>query len=361
MNLTSKVRIALDAMGGDYGPHVVVEGAIQAVEEYGPMVELVLVGDSELIKKETERYKMKVPPFEVIHTTEHVGMSDKAIEAYRKKKNSSLSLSLELQKKGDVVATVSAGNTGAVMSHSLLTLGRLQGIHRPAIAVVFPTEKDKAVLIDVGANPNCKPSHMYQFGVMGSVYANIIHEKPNPRVGLLSIGEESSKGNEVTVDTNKLFSKSKLNFYGNIEGRDILAGNCDVIVCDGFVGNIILKFAESIGGFFRSQAIRHVGKNLLSNIGAVLMRPVMRRVREKMDYAEYGGAPLLGIDGICIICHGGSSPKAIKNAIGVAAVLAGDGINERIKETLELNGDLGDKDSNGDAVARHRVDSINGS
>ncbi|MCP4633641.1 MAG: phosphate acyltransferase PlsX [candidate division Zixibacteria bacterium] len=339
---SKKVRIAIDAMGGDYGPSVVVEGAILAAEEYGSGLELVLVGNSRMIEREIERFKIRTPLFDVIHTTESVLMSESATKTYRQKKDSSLSVALQLQKDMKVSATVSAGHTGAVMTHALFTLGRLKGVHRPAIAVVFPSEKDKTVLIDAGANPDCKAQDLYQFGVMGSVYANIIHEKPQPKIGLISIGEESSKGNEVTVNTHKLFTKSELNFHGNIEGRDVLAGTCDVVVCDGFVGNILLKFAESFVGFFRSQAKRQVGKNLLSNIGAFLMRPAMRRVREQMDYAEYGGAPLLGIDGICIICHGGSSPKAIKNAIGAAAVMAIDEINEKIKDKLSINGNLGE-------------------
>ena len=353
-----KVRVALDAMGGDYGPSVVVEGAVLAAEEYGSAVELVLVGNSRMIEMELEQFKLKSPPFEIMHASESVSMSDSAVQAYRRKKDSSLSASLELQKKGEVAATVSAGHTGAVMTHALLILGRLSGVLRPAIAVVFPTEKDKAVIIDVGANPDCKSQHLYQFGVMGSVYTNIIHEKENPKVGLLSIGEESSKGNEVVVNTHKLFAKSQLNFYGNIEGRDILTGKCDVVVCDGFVGNIMLKFAESIEGFFRSQAKRQVGKNLLSNVGAFLMRPAMRRVRAKMDYAEYGGAPLLGIDGICIICHGSSSPKAIKNAIGVAAIMASGRINDRIKKTLEANGNLSEAESLDNGAAKPQMNPL---
>ncbi len=338
LDSSQKVRIALDAMGGDYGPSVVVEGAIMAADEFGKQIELVLVGNSRMIEKEVERFKLKTAPFEIIHSSETVSMSESAIQSFRKKKGSSLAVSLDLQKRGEVNATVSAGHTGAVMTHALFTLGRLEGVLRPAIAVVFPTEKDVTVILDVGANPNCKAQHLYQFGVMGSVYTNTIHEKSNPKVGLLSIGEESSKGNELTVNTNKLFTGSNLNFTGNIEGRDVLTGRCDVVVCDGFVGNIMLKFAESVGGFFRSQAKRQVGKNILSNVGAFLMRPALRRVREKLDYAEYGGAPLLGVDGITIICHGGSSPKAIKNAIGVAAVSAADGINEKIKDNLRING-----------------------
>ena len=355
---SKKVRIALDAMGGDYGPSVVVEGAILATEEYGPSIELILVGNSRMIEMETERFTVKSSPFKIIHTAEMVSMSDAAVKAFRKKKDSSLSVSLELQKKGEVTATVSAGHTGAVMTHALLILGKLKGVLRPAIAVVFPTEKDKTVMIDAGANPDCKSHHLYQFGVMGSIYTKIVHEKSNPKVGLLSIGEESSKGNELTVNTHKLFTKSQLNFHGNIEGRDILSGICDVVVCDGFVGNIMLKFAESVGDFFRSQTKRQVGKNLLSNLGAFLMRPALRRVREKIDYAEYGGAPLLGVDGITIICHGGSSPKAIKNAIGVAAVMAIEKMNDKIKEALTANGYLDENEITTQIGKYPKIDSL---
>ena len=265
-------------------------------------------------------------------------MDESPITALRKKKNTSIAVALSLHRQGRVDAVVSAGNTGAVMASSVWTLKRLEGVDRPAIASFFPTEKEPIIVLDVGANADCKPLNLYQFAVMGSIYARSILGRRNPRVGLLSIGEESSKGNELTLEAHRLLGRSSLNFIGNLEGKDILTGDVDVVVCDGFVGNVILKFTESIERILTTHFNKHLRSNLRSKLGALLLKPVFENFRKDFDYAEYGGAPLLGIDGVSIICHGKSSPKAISNAILVARRMVREGINEMIKQRLKENG-----------------------
>jgi glycerol-3-phosphate acyltransferase PlsX len=248
---------------------------------------------------------------------------------------------LALQKEGKADAFISAGNTGAVMASSLLTLGRLKGVSRPAIAALFPTSEGVALVLDVGANSDCKAHHLYQFGIMGAIYSKFILKVKNPKVGLLSIGEEQTKGNELTIASHKLLDNSALNFCGNVEGRDILKGTSDVVVCDGFVGNIILKFAESAGSFFSTTIKKKIRGNLFANIGAILMSAAFRSFKQSLDSAEYGGAPLLGINGVCIICHGSSSPRAIKNAILVGVDVVRKQVNRVIQEKITSNGFTG--------------------
>jgi glycerol-3-phosphate acyltransferase PlsX len=287
-----KVKIAVDAMGGDLAPASVVEGSIWAHRENHGGFQMVLVGKKEQIQAE-------------------VGM--------------------RLLKENQVDGFISGGNTGAVMTHALMTLGRLEGIHRPAIASFLPTEKGIVVVLDVGANAECKAINLYQFGVMGSVYTSHVFKKSNPRIGLLSIGEESTKGNELTLMAHKLLSEDhSLNFIGNVEGRDVLKGTCDVVVCDGFVGNIVLKFAESMDGFLTWLVKKRIRESLLFRLGAFLVKVSIRDLRRVLDYTEYGGAPLLGVNGVCIICHGQSPPKAIKNALKLAAEMVKEKINQRI-------------------------------
>jgi glycerol-3-phosphate acyltransferase PlsX len=264
-------------------------------------------------------------------------MSDSPIEAVRQKRNASINVGLRLQKEGRADAFISAGNTGAVMAASLLTLGRLKGVGRPAIAALFPTEEGVALVLDVGANSDCKAQHLYQFGIMGALYSRFILKVKNPKVGLLSIGEEQTKGNELTIASHKMLDNSGLNFCGNVEGRDILKGTADVVVCDGFVGNIVLKFAESSGSFMTNLLKKKIRGNLLATIGAFLMKPAFRSLRQSLDSADHGGAPLLGINGVCIICHGNSSPKAIKNALLVAADMVRKQVNNVIQEQLNGN------------------------
>lgn len=334
-----KARVAIDAMGGDYAPFSVVAGAVLAHKTFGDSVELILVGDSDKIQLELQNLNAEQLPLRVVHADQMIGMADEPAESVRKKPDSSIVVSLSLQRKDECDAFISAGNTGAVMAASLLVLGRLKGINRPAIGTFFPTEKGQALVLDVGANSDCKALNLYQFGLMGAIYYSQIFSNSNPLVGLLSIGEEKSKGNETTIASHKLLSAADLNFAGNIEGRDILKGRADIVVCDGFVGNIILKFAESIDSFLGEVVKRTVRVNLLAKIGALLLRPAFRDLKRNLDYAEYGGAPLLGINGVSIICHGGSSPKAIKNAVGLARTMVVKDINRQIEDRVAADGD----------------------
>ncbi len=329
-----KIKIGLDAMGGDNAPVSIVQGAILASRDKKADYEVVLVGDKGKIQRELQKLNITNPPFEIFHASESIGMEEPATEGVRKKKDSSLGVGMRMQKEGKIDGFVSAGNTGAVMATALLTLGHLEGVDRPAIASYFPTEKGAAVVLDVGANANCRARNLYEFGVMGSIYASYILKREAPRVGLLSIGEESTKGNELTLVSYGLLSESKLNFVGNVEGHDILKGTCDVVVCDGFVGNIMLKFTESIESFLYFLIREELRRSILFRTGAFLLQYPLRSLRKSLDYAEYGGAPLLGVDGVCIICHGKSSPKAIKNAVKLASRMVKEEINEHIREEL---------------------------
>ena len=335
------MKIAIDAMGGDDAPRPIIEGVVQAASLVREGTEILLVGQESLIRKDLRsRFIPRELPISVVHAPEVVSMDESPAIALRKKRDSSIMVAIELVKRGLADAIVSAGNTGAVMAGTLFELGRLEGIHRPAIASFFPTEKETAVVLDVGANADCKPINLYQFGVMGGIYASRILGRRRPKVGLLSIGEESSKGNENTILAHGMLSGSSLNFIGNIEGRDILRGNVDVVVCEGFVGNVILKLTESIDGLLTSQLKRYVMSNLRYRLGAHLLMPALMAFRRDLDYAEYGGAPLLGINSVCIICHGGSSAKAIRKAIDVAQRMVKANVNSGIIEQLKQNGKM---------------------
>jgi glycerol-3-phosphate acyltransferase PlsX len=342
VNENGKARIAVDAMGGDLAPASVVAGSVWAHRENHGNFEMVLVGEEGQISSELTRLKATGAPLVIHHAGQRINMEDEAVESL-KKKDSSIAVGMRLQKEEKVDAFISGGNTGAVMTHALMTLGRLEGIHRPAIASLLPTEKGIVVVVDAGANAECKAINLYEFAVMGSVYTSHVFRKPNPRVGLLSIGEESTKGNETTLVAHKLISEDgSLNFIGNVEGRDVLKGTCDVVVCDGFVGNIVLKFAESIDGFLTSLVRKRIRESLLFRLGAFLVKVSIRDLRKVLDYAEYGGAPLLGVNGVCIVCHGDSPPKAIKNALKLASEMVREKVNQRIVsafgERKRLNG-----------------------
>jgi glycerol-3-phosphate acyltransferase PlsX len=337
------MKIAIDAMGGDDAPHPIIEGVVQAASLVREGTEILLVGQEALIRKDLKgRFIPRELPISVVNAPEVVSMEESPAIALRKKRDSSIMVAIELIKRGLADAIVSAGNTGAVMAGTLLELGRLKGVNRPAIASFFPTEKETTVVLDVGANADCKPINLYQFGVMGGIYAGRILGRRRPKIGLLSIGEESSKGNENTILAHRMLSGSSLNFIGNVEGRDILRGNVDVVVCEGFVGNVILKLTESIDGLLTSQLKRYVMSNLRYRLGAHLLMPALMAFRRDLDYAEYGGAPLLGINSVCIICHGGSSAKAIRKAIDVAQRMVKANVNSGIIEQLQKNGKVPD-------------------
>jgi glycerol-3-phosphate acyltransferase PlsX len=329
------MRIALDALGGDFAPQATVEGAYLYQKETGSRHEIVLVGDEEQIRAECEKHtRCRETNVTAHHASEVVGMNDSPTEALKQKKDSSLQVGLNLHKSKQVDAFVSAGNTGAQMAASLFNLGRISGVNRPAIGSFIPSEKGMIFLIDVGANADCKPINLLQFGIMGGIFVDQIYSTSDLKIGLLSIGEEEKKGNEVTIAAHQMMKNNLPGFYGNIEGRDILKGKVDIVVCDGFVGNIILKMAESVIGVLTKSFKRNLGSNLFTNLGALLVKPAFTELRRNYDYEEYGGVPLLGVNGISIICHGSSSGKAIKNALYVAEKMSAQKVNENIANTL---------------------------
>jgi len=327
--------IAIDAMGGDFAPGEIVAGAIQALEKAHGGVRLTLVGRDEEIRRALEPFGAKARDgLTIVHAEETVSMSD-GVSVLRRKRDSSLAVAIELQRRHEADATVSAGNTGAGMALSLLTLGRIPGVSRPAIACPLPTSTGACTLLDVGANSACKPENLYEFAVMGSIHHASAYGVERPRIGLLSIGEESSKGDSLVQEAHALLAGSSLNFIGNVEGRDIFPGNVDVVVCDGFTGNVILKFAESMPRFFGGVLRQEINASIINKIGAFLMRGAFDRMKRRLDWQEFGGAPLLGIDGITIICHGRSQAKAISSAVRVAANAVRNGMNSHIKAELE--------------------------
>jgi phosphate acyltransferase len=328
------LKIAVDAMGGDHGPSVVVEGAVAAVRESGASV--ILVGDATAVESEIRRSGAESLAIEVRHASQVVGMGESPSHALRRKRDSSLRIAADLVRDGLASAFVSAGNTGAALAVSMFSIGVLRGVDRPAIAAVLPSLRGYTVLLDVGANVNPKPWHLFQFGVMGHVYARDILKVESPRVGLLSVGEEEGKGNDLTRETYEQMKDSSLNFIGNVEGRDIYNGHCDVVVTDGFTGNVSLKTSESLAEMLSAMIREELTRDVRSRIAAALALPAFQRFRKRVDYTEMGGAPLLGIDGAAVICHGASPPKAIKNAVRVAAEWAKAGLNDHIKAALEV-------------------------
>jgi glycerol-3-phosphate acyltransferase PlsX len=316
-------------MGGDAGPAVNVEGAVAAVRELG--LGVILVGVQEEIRRHLDRHNVSDLPIKVRHASEIVEMDDSPSTALRKKKDSSIRVAVDLVKNGDADAVVSAGNTGAVMAITLVVLGPLAGVERPAIAAVLPTLAGHAILLDVGANVDCKPRHLVQFAIMGNVYARQVLGKVRPRVGLLSIGEEESKGNELTKEAFRALEEEPgIEFIGNVEGVDLFNGHADVVVCDGFTGNVALKIGESVAETVMALIREEVTADLRSRAGALLLKPAFRRLHRRLDYSEIGGAPLLGVNGITIISHGRSSAKAIRNALRVA----GDCVRSRVLDNI---------------------------
>ncbi|HET9941411.1 MAG TPA: phosphate acyltransferase PlsX [Candidatus Eisenbacteria bacterium] len=327
--------IGVDAMGGDFAPRVVIQGALEALQESGAMFDVALVGDESAIVEEADRLGVRSRLPRIIHASEQVEMAESAAASVRKKRDSSISVSARLQKDHETDALVSAGNTGAVVAAALFDLGRIESIQRPAIATVLPTPQGNVVVLDVGATSDPKPVHLYQFALMGSIYARLVLHVERPRVGLLNIGEEAEKGSELYYEAHQLLKRSPVHFVGNVEGRDIILGTADVVVCDGFVGNVLLKFAESvipsISGMIKDEIQRHP----LSMMAGLLLKPAFRRLRRRLDYSEVGGAPLLGVDGTCIIAHGRSNVRAIKNAIRVAARCAEAKVADSIRAELQ--------------------------
>ncbi len=326
--------IALDAMGSDRAPKPEIEGAIQAARHYG--VRVLLVGRDSQIRSELYRHPTAASlPLEVVHADEVITMRDKVAQVVRAKRNSSIRVGLRLVREGVAAGFVTAGNTGAAMATAKMVLGALPGVDRPALAAVFPTALGTAaVLLDVGANVDCKPENLEQFAVMGEIYSRSIFGLRRPRVGLLSIGEEEGKGNELTREAFRLLKALPLNFVGNVEGRDLYNGQVDVIVADGFVGNVALKTSEGVATLVRYVLKESLRSTITRQVGYWLSRSAFADFKKRLDYSEYGGAPLLGLKGVCIIGHGSSNANAIKNAIRVAAEFSERKINEKIETEL---------------------------
>jgi glycerol-3-phosphate acyltransferase PlsX len=331
--LAEGIVVGVDAMGGDHAPAVEVEGAVAAARAWG--FAIVLVGDSVRIAEQLQKHDVSGLDIRIQHASEVVGMHDSASDAVRKKKDSSIRVAFNLVKDGQTQAVVSAGNSGATMAAGMFVLKRIPGIDRPAIATLVPNLKDVSLVLDVGGNVDCKPQHLAQFALMGDVYSRNVLGKSQPRVGLLSNGEEESKGNELTRDAHRLLKNAPFNYVGYVEGRDIYNGSVDVIVCDGFVGNVVLKVSEGLAEGIGVMLRREIQQRFWARLGYLLSKPAFSAFKKKLDYAEYGGAPLLGIEGTGVICHGGSSPKAIKNAIRMAHDYVASRLNDKL--ALQIN------------------------
>ena len=332
------MKIAVDAMGGDHAPREVVRGAIQAARADG--FSLILVGQEDRIRDELRVAGHSDADIDIVHASEVVEMCDVPGSALRKKRDSSIRVGLSLVADGKAASFLSAGNSGALMAGGLLILKKIRGVDRPAIAAAIPTPHGPVVLIDAGANVDCKPAHLLQFGHMGEVYARKILGIPRPRVGVLSIGEEDSKGTDMTRETCELFRHTGLPFVGNVEGRDFFTGKADVFVCDGFVGNVALKtmegMAHALGQFLREE----IAKSSMAKVGALLAERALRGVKKRLDYEEYGGAPLLGVRGGIVICHGSSGERAIRNGIRAAGSLARYAVDEEIARSIATRGNV---------------------
>ncbi|MCR6544192.1 phosphate acyltransferase PlsX [Dehalobacterium formicoaceticum] len=327
------MRIAVDVMGGDYAPGEIITGAIQAGKQF-PDTELILVGREDLIKKDFSQLPSNI---RMHHASEVMGM-DESVESLRKKKDSSIWVATKLVKDKEADAVVSAGSTAAQMASALLLLKRIEGIDRPAISAIYPTLQGGKVILDVGANANAEAKQLVQFALMGKTYAEVILKMQNPRIALLSNGSEEGKGNETVVAAHQLLKNTQLNFIGNIEGRDIPAGTYDVAVCDGFVGNVLLKVSEGLGSALFALMKKEFEKDLRGKLGAALLLPGLKNIKKMMDYAETGGAPLLGVKGVSIICHGSSKARAIENAIRVARDCVGGRFIEQMEVSIGQEG-----------------------
>jgi len=334
MESPKKFHIALDAMGGDYAPVHEVAGAVDAVRNHGSKVAVTLVGDEKIIKAELARQQAEELSIGIVHASQTITMEDAPTAALKQKKDSSLAVGMHLHKEGRCDAFVSAGNTGAVLSAATLILGRIKGVSRPTIGAFIPSEREACLLVDAGANVDCRPQHLYEFAVMGSIYTQYLLKRDHPRVGLLNVGEEKSKGTPSVQEAHVLLAGSKLNFIGNIEGRDVLKAKADVVVCDGFTGNIVLKFGESVPAFLKSRLKNFAARGLFKKLSvAVALYPLRSSLRD-LDPNEFGGVPVLGVNGIALVGHGTSSAKGIKNMILCAVDVARLEVNRHIESAL---------------------------
>jgi glycerol-3-phosphate acyltransferase PlsX len=326
------MRIVLDVMGGDHAPEVVVEGGVMAAREFG--IEVVLVGPQEMVEAELAKHDTAGLSLSIVHASQVIEMTDKPSMAAREKKDSSMVVGMNLVKNGEADAFTTAGNSGGALAAALFRLGRIKGIKRPALSTVFPTRKGLCFISDIGANTDCRPVYLLQFGIMGSAYAERVLGIPNPRVGIVSNGEEEGKGNILVKEAFKLLKKSHLNFIGNVEGKDIPAGLADVVVTDGFSGNIVIKLSEGVASLLMEIMEEEIKKRPVAVLGTLLAKGALREVKSRLDYSDYGGAPLLGVDGVVIVGHGRSNAKAIKNMVRVGKEAVEKGMLEAIKEGI---------------------------
>lgn len=332
------ICLAVDAMGGDFGPEVNVPGSLAAARETG--AKIILVGDETSIASELAKHSHDHVQVEIVHTTQVAGMAEKPSDVLRRKKDSSIQVAFRLVRDGRAHGVVTAGNSGAALACGMFILGRITGVDRPALASILPTLKKPTVLIDVGANADCKPYNLVQFGLMAEVLAKYVLEIANPKVGILNIGEEEGKGNALTKEAYALLKNSSLNFIGNVEGRDVYTGSTDVIVCDGFVGNVALKVSEGLGSALAAMLKAELNKSIWSRLGTLISWPAIKRFGKRIDYAEYGGALILGLNGIAIVCHGASSARAITTALNQASVFVQKKANESLIQGLRANTEL---------------------
>ncbi len=326
------MRIVLDAMGGDHAPEVVVEGGVMAAREYG--IEVVLVGPQEVVEAELAKHDTAGLSLPVVHASQVIEMTDEPSMAARQKKDSSMVVGMNLVKNGEADAFTTAGNSGGALAAALFHLGRIKGIKRPALSTIFPTRKGFCFISDIGANTDCKPVYLLQFGIMGSVYAERVLGISKPRVGIVSTGEEEGKGSILVKEAFELLKKSHLHFIGNVEGKDIPAGLADVVVTDGFSGNVVIKLSEGVASMLMGVMEEEIKKRPVSVFGALLAKSALREVKSRLDYSEYGGAPLLGVDGVVIVGHGRSNAKAIKNMVRVGKEAVEKGMLAAIKEGI---------------------------
>lgn len=339
------MKIAIDAMGGDFAPMEPVIGALEALSDIS--AEIVFIGDEAKIREVLKTQKYDEKRVSIVHTTEVIENEDKPVKAIKAKKDSSMVVGFKQLKDKEIDCFLSAGNTGALLAGGLLKVGRIKGIDRPALCSVYPTNKGISVLIDAGANADCKPRNLYEFAVMGSIYAERILGIKAPRVGLANIGVEEGKGNSLVIESYPLLQESSLNFIGNAEVRDVPDGVCDVIVCDGFTGNVLLKVSEGVAKSFTGMLKEEILKSKLMSLGALLIKPAFGALKKKMDYAEYGGAPLLGVEGLLVKAHGSSKRKAFMNAVKYAQKCLDEQVVEQIR--LELSKNASAFDDNAEA------------
>jgi glycerol-3-phosphate acyltransferase PlsX len=334
MQNLDNINIAVDAMGGDEAPRVIVRGAVEAASELN--INVTLVGNEALIAKELAHYP-SIDRIRAYHCEDAVGMAEMPLKAFRLKKDSSIRIAFNLAKEGDVDAVVSAGNSGAILAAGVLGLGLLEGVERPAIAGILPGEKGPVILIDAGANVDCRPSHLFQFAVMAHAFAISCLNIKNPKIGILNIGEEGGKGNEQVQMARELFEDSDLNFFGNVEGRNVFTGDVNIVVCDGFVGNVALKLSEGVSHAVIKLLVKEAQASFVGRVALSICRSSINRVEKKLNYEARGGAPLLGIRGVAIVCHGRSPSKAIKSAIAMAADYVKNGFLENMAEKLKIS------------------------